>query len=112
MTGNRRNHRSAQAEQYRRWYKSGHWQVRRTDQLAREPLCRLCKSRGRITAATVADHIEPHRGDPQKFWYGDLQSLCTDCHNADKQREEHRGYRGNVDASGYPVDPRHPWNAR
>jgi hypothetical protein len=30
---------------------------------------------GRINAATIADHIEPHKGDKQKFFFGELKSL-------------------------------------
>ncbi len=44
-----------------------------------------------MVAATVADHVEPHRGDPVKFWEGRLQSLCKPCHDRDKQREENGG---------------------
>jgi hypothetical protein len=36
----------------------------------------MCLSEGKIVAARIADHIEPHRGDPIKFWTGALQSLC------------------------------------
>src|SRR6266404_1730756 len=31
-------------------------------QLRIEPLCRLCLEAGRVTPATVADHVTPHRG--------------------------------------------------
>lgn len=41
--------------------------------------------------ATVADHIEPHRDDYAKFWFGALQSLCAACHDIKKQRQEARG---------------------
>lgn len=64
------------------------WQRLRASQLASEPLCRKCKAQGLTTAATVADHVEPHRGDPEKFWNGELQSLCDHCHNSLKQKEE------------------------
>lgn len=60
--------------------------------------------------ATVADHVEPHRGDPLKFWYGDLQSLCDECHSSAKQREEAEGFSREIGGDGWPVDPRHPFN--
>ncbi len=41
-----------------------------------------------------------------------LQALCDAHHNAGKQAEEHRGYSRQVDARGWPVDARHPVNAR
>jgi len=79
-------------QEWRRWYKTARWQKRRAAQLASEPLCAICLAAGRVTAATVADHIEPHRGDPVKFWEGALQSLCDEapwrCHSSVKQREE------------------------
>lgn len=31
----------------------------RKARLAAEPLCRMCKAEGRVTAATVPDHIKP-----------------------------------------------------
>ena len=46
-----------------RWYCTAGWQRRRRHQLHIEPLCRLCLEAGRVTPATVADHVEPHRGD-------------------------------------------------
>jgi 5-methylcytosine-specific restriction protein A len=49
---------------------------------------------GRVEVATIADHIEPHRGDMDKFWNGPLQSLCGICHSAVKQREESGGHLG------------------
>lgn len=63
--------------------------------------------------ATVADHIVPHRGDESKFYDPDnLQSLCKPCHDTHKQRIEKRGYTGDVDESGWPVDQNHPANKR
>jgi hypothetical protein len=37
----------------------------------------MCLKDGRINAATIAHHIEPHKGDQQKFFFGELQSLCS-----------------------------------
>ncbi len=65
---------------------------------------------GRITPATVVDHITPHRGDQALFWdYDNWQSLCKQCHDADKQREENGGLRAGCDVSGWPVDASHHW---
>lgn len=74
--------------QYANWYADRRWRRIREQHLAREPLCRYCQQKGRITVADVVDHIEPHRGDRQKFWYGERQSLCHECHSGTKQREE------------------------
>lgn len=60
-------------------------------QLRKEPLCSYCLKEGRTTAATVADHIVPHKGNEELFWKGKLQSLCIYHHNGSKQREEASG---------------------
>jgi 5-methylcytosine-specific restriction protein A len=66
---------------------------------------------GQLTPANVADHITPHKGDATLFWTGSLQSLCAPHHDAAKQAEERRGYSGECDPDGWPIDPRHPANA-
>ena len=73
---------------WRNWYKLARWQAIRRDQLNREPLCVLCQAAGRLTSATVCDHVERHGGDPERFWNGPFQSLCKPCHDRDKQRAE------------------------
>lgn len=88
----RTDQRSTEAQAYRKWYKTYRWQQRRKRQLEAEPLCAKCKAAGRVTIATVADHVERHNGDPVKFWTGKLQSLCDAppwrCHSSAKQAEE------------------------
>lgn len=63
------------------------WRRVRAAQLVREPWCRSCASEGRRVPAGHVDHIVPRaRGgsdDP-----GNLQSLCTSCHNAKTARED------------------------
>lgn len=69
------------------------WRKRREAQLRTEPLCRYCAQEGRVTPATVADHVTPHRGDAALF-AGPLQSLCEACHGGRKAKEEaDAGYR-------------------
>lgn len=65
----------------------------------------MCMDRdGRLVAARVADHIDPHRGDPVKFWTGELQALCDDCHNGDKKRIEAGGKaKARIGADGWPI---------
>ena len=72
----------------------------------------MCSAAGKITPATVADHVVPHRGDYNKFVLGKLQSLCAYHHNSTKKVEEARGYSTEVSATtGWPVDPSHPANS-
>ncbi|MGK5053601.1 HNH endonuclease signature motif containing protein [Janthinobacterium sp. RB2P8] len=48
-----------------------------------------------VPAASVVDHIEPHRGDQALFWNkANWQSLCGTHHSTDKQREEMAQRRG------------------
>jgi hypothetical protein len=62
----------------------------------------MCLAQEIYTAATVADHVQPHRGDRNKFWFGELQSLCAGCHSGDKKRlEDGLPLRGS-DADGWP----------
>jgi 5-methylcytosine-specific restriction protein A len=77
--------------QWRAWYGTARWKKRRADQLIREPLCRRCLSAGLIVAATVANHIVPHRGDATLFWESAIESLCARCHNSVVQSEEAGG---------------------
>lgn len=104
------DYRSAEAVEYRKLYKNAAWRARRMHQLSAEPLCAFCRSAGLTTAATIADHIVPHRGDPDLFWRGDLQSLCKLHHDSAKQREEKGGWDSMADLDGYPLDPNHPAN--
>ena len=58
------------------------WRKARLAYLQRHPLCVECQKEGRLTPATVVDHIIPHRGDQKLFWdESNWQSLCAACHN-------------------------------
>ena len=57
--------------EWQRWYNSKQWKALRKYQLAREPLCRMCGASGRLTPATVVDHVTPHKGDYGLFLDGD-----------------------------------------
>lgn len=65
------------------------WQQAREGFLRKHPLCVYCERNGMVTAATVVDHIIPHRGDMKLFWISDnWQSLCSTCHSSVKAKEE------------------------
>jgi 5-methylcytosine-specific restriction protein A len=91
-------------------YRTQAWLKKRQAQLAAEPLCRYCRQQGRLSAASVADHITPHKGDPTLFW-GELQSLCKPCHDGAKQELERTGRLRGAAADGTPLDPGHHWNS-
>jgi 5-methylcytosine-specific restriction protein A len=107
----RRDQRSAEAASYRQWYWQKGWLRLRDLHKAQHPLCVMCERQGRVTAATVVDHIKPHKGDRDLFYDPEnLQSLCERHHNASKQAEEHRGFSSEVGIDGWPLDARHPAN--
>ena len=77
----RRGKRSAQI------YHTSAWQRARANFLKSNPYCRFCRQRGKRVRASVVDHIQPHRGDPMKFWnQKNWQPLCKLCHDVDKGR--------------------------
>lgn len=68
---------SAQARGY-----DSKWRVARKRYLAQHPLCVKCFEEGKISPATVVDHIVPHRGDMKMFWNEEnWQPLCKPCHD-------------------------------
>jgi 5-methylcytosine-specific restriction endonuclease McrA len=83
----------------------------RLAQLAAHPLCCLCAKLGIVRAATVVDHIEPHKGNEELFFAAaNLQSMCKPCHDGAKQELERTGRLRGSGLDGVPLDPLHPWN--
>jgi 5-methylcytosine-specific restriction enzyme A len=92
-----------------KWYDLPRWRKRSRAQLLKEPCCAYCLEKGLVVPATIADHIEPHRGNRTKFWLGQLQSMCKHHHDSRKQQEEIRGYSIDIGVDGFPLDRRHPF---
>jgi 5-methylcytosine-specific restriction protein A len=61
----------------------GHkWRKARAAFLNQNPLCVECMKDDIVEAATVVDHIDPHRGDMTKFWNRkNWQPLCKHHHD-------------------------------
>ena len=60
-------------------------------------LCRQCKREGLTVAATIVDHITPHRGDKRLFWdEANWQPLC---------KHHHDGWKRSVEAGRKPKQP-------
>ena len=94
----------------KRLYDSVRWRRLRNMVLNEEPLCRLCSTINRITPSKIADHIIPHRDNPDLFWDRDnLQALCPTCHSGIKRVQENTGIMPGCDINGFPIDPNHPW---
>jgi 5-methylcytosine-specific restriction endonuclease McrA len=87
------------------------WQKAREAYLLKHPLCAMHAELGRVVLASVVDHKDPHRGDMVKFWdSANWQSLCKDCHDGAKQRQEKSGVVVGCNLAGVPLDPNHHWN--
>lgn len=86
------------------------WRAARLRYLRANPLCRYCEEQGRLTGATVVDHIRPHKGDVALFWDTDnWQPLCTPCHDRIKRLLDERGQLPGSGLDGVPLDPNHHW---
>lgn len=80
------------------------WRRARAAFLAVHPLCVMCAAQGRTSAATVVDHIRPHRGDQVLFWDREnWQPLCATCHSSLKQAEEAGHARPAIGLDGWPL---------
>lgn len=77
-------------------------QERRRRWLSTHPLCKHCLGRGRITAGTTVDHVQPlsagGRDDETN-----LQSLCAECDRVKTAKDRGHRLRPRIDASGWPV---------
>jgi 5-methylcytosine-specific restriction protein A len=115
MTYKRRDSRSQEAQAYRKLYWTNRWKAARAGQLHKQPLCENCLKHGRITAATVCDHVDPEsKRTAETFFLGPFQSLCDAepwrCHSSAKQSEERLGYVKGATPDGRPIAADHPWN--
>lgn len=64
-------------------YNSSRWKKLSRDFLSKYPFCAVCGC-----PATVADHIQPHRGNEIIFWdENNLQPLCWKHHSAKTLKE-------------------------
>lgn len=65
------------------------WRLARRGFLAAHPLCAQCSAEGVVRAATVVDHIIPHKGDQALFWdRSNWQPLCKAHHDRKTARED------------------------
>ncbi|WP_305954200.1 HNH endonuclease signature motif containing protein [Paenibacillus sp. FSL H8-0259] len=57
--------------------------------LENNPVCVMCLAAGTVEAATVVDHIIPHKGDDKLFWRrSNWQPLCASCHGEKTVKED------------------------
>ena len=97
--------RSPEAKAWQWLYNTSRWRKLRLLHLASEPLCRMCKQTGRLTPATVVDHIKAHKGDETLFFAGPFQSTCKPCHDRHAQSRDRTGKeRQVIGVDGWPVE--------
>lgn len=90
--------------------RSGHaWEKLRKTALRRDRyLCQLCDKAGRVRPATEVDHIVALvNGGTDAL--SNLQSVCITCHKLKTGADLGHKVSSACDASGRPLDPRHPW---
>ena len=85
---------TAQARQAKRRYATNdpRWRRLRAKQLSKQPLCQACDDEGRLTPATVVDHIS---GDAMDNQPENLQSMCWSCHSR-KTAEQDGGFGNKI----------------
>lgn len=68
------------------------WRKARIRFLRNHPLCVECENENELAAATVVDHIIPHKGDKVLFWdCNNWQPLCKPHHDS-KTAKENGGF--------------------
>lgn len=74
----------------------------RKARLAREPLCRLCADEGRVTAATVPDHIKPLALGGEDV-ESNIRCLCFSCHQTVTAEQFGHRKTAEIGADGWPL---------
>ena len=80
---------------YHALYHTTRWRAIRAAQLVEHPFCVEC---GQL--ADTVDHVVEHKGDPDSFFGGEVQSMCGGCHN----RKHPRGWAVNSSVT-YTYEP-------
>jgi 5-methylcytosine-specific restriction enzyme A len=97
--------------QWSHLYARRDWRIARAEYLRKHPLCVMCQSIGRVTAANVVDHVAPHKGNMLLFWSkANWQGLCAHHHNSTKHHHEATPNVG-CDEHGNPHAPNHAWRS-
>ena len=83
-----------------RLYTQRAWIEGRAAFLALHPLCVECEKQGILTAATIVDHVVPHKGDLALFYdQSNWQSLCKRHHDI-KTAAEDGGFGNKMNPRG------------
>jgi 5-methylcytosine-specific restriction protein A len=81
------------------------WAKAAKGHLRNHPLCVGCEAEGRVMAAELVDHTEPHKGDTTKFWdKANWQGCCKWHHDVVKQKLERMWLAGAIRAADLRLD--------
>jgi len=72
------------------FYHSSEWRRKRRSFLLEHPFCEECRRNGRLTRATLVDHIIPIKMGGSLLDEGNLQALCASCHSRKSIQEGSR----------------------
>lgn len=87
--GGKTYNQSAKRKQSNSHYNTRLWSKLRIIQLSKQPLCQACISLGKVTQATVVDHLFPwNQIGSQAFVANIFQSLCPECHSVKTNLEQ------------------------
>jgi 5-methylcytosine-specific restriction protein A len=64
------------------FYDSYAWRKLRARYLIENPLCVECRRQGKLTKATLVDHIVPISKGGEPLEESNLQPLCWNCHSS------------------------------
>tara|TARA_R100000655_G_scaffold91646_1_gene132471 strand:- start:61 stop:393 length:333 start_codon:yes stop_codon:yes gene_type:complete len=69
------------------FYNSKRWRALRNYFIQKNPICKICQSKGIIKSAQCVDHIKPITIGGSQVDINNLQSLCNSCHAKKSSRE-------------------------
>jgi hypothetical protein len=104
---------SSNPKPWAKLYGTNRWARRSKLNLRMNPLCAECKRKGITKEANLSHHVNEWLPSfsTYEFFYGDLESLCFDCH-ADHHgfNKASRDFEADIGPDGYPLDTlNHPF---
>ena len=78
------------------FYSSRRWLGARDRYRARNPLCELCKAKGKVSPMAYVDHIHEIEDGGAKMDVRNFMALCASCHGWKTAEMERRRQRGDV----------------
>lgn len=99
---NRLYDRNSRDKELQKFYASTAWRNLRKQKLAATPYCEICFAAGRMTKATIVDHIVPIKDDyARRLDMTNMQSCCQSCHSRKTRKEEARRRKTSFDDPDY-----------